>query len=362
MNILIISDKFKFTFSSREIGNVIANVLKIKGIKNINVLPISDGGEGFIDVISSIYDVKFVSTDIYDALLRKKISNLAIFDDTAYIESAKTIGLQLLSSKERNPFYTSSYGLGEQIKEAIRIGARKIVVGLGGSATNDGGIGMASALGYIFYDKQGNELLPIGENLIKIYKVEKSKILPKVEITGACDVNNPLLGLNGASFSFAEQKGANREQILILEEGLKNLKEVLIRQKIYSGNVDEYEGSAGGLGFGIKAFLNGKLVSGSDYVFNLLRVEKQIKNADFIITGEGKLDEQTFNGKIVGEIINIVKKYKKSCLVIAGYSELNKPINGAKIISLFDNKIDIETAKRETKTRIEKIDFNKLLK
>ncbi len=371
MKILISMDKFKYTFDAKKISNLIKYILQnINYTFKIKSIPLSDGGEGFLDVIElansnelSINKIVRVNNKVNNALF-KVIDSYFLFsktNKTAYIELAKTCGLELISQKKRNPLITSTYGVGEQILLTKKYGAEKIIIGIGGSATNDAGIGMATALNYKFFDKTGCELNPIGENLINITTIENSGLkheFDKIKIYTLADVENCLYGKNGAAYVYAKQKGANNQEIKYLDQGLKNFNNIILNKSGVNLNKIKGTGAAGGIGAGLKYFLNSKICSGSNFIFDLIKIEEQIKKADLIITGEGKLDNQTMNGKLIFKLSELIKKYDKKFIIICGYSELEKQqiekLGNPKIISLFDNKVSIAYAKKNSASVLEK--------
>ncbi len=358
MNILIIPDKFKFTFSSDEIGKLIYRNIQKYINAQIEQVSVSDGGEGFLQSIEAAKKTKRIYLYASNAVLKPVETFFLLENNTAYLELAKTSGLDLLKAEDRNPMYTSSVGLGEQINQAIKKGAQKIIIGLGGSATNDAGMGMASVLGFSFLDKKENILRPFGANMININKIvlpANIESLRKINFLAASDVENYLFGKNGAAFSFAAQKGASKDEIIVLDKGLKNIS--AIWQKKYEKQETKVkgDGAAGGLSFAIRSFLNGKIISGTDFIFSLLDIENKIAKADIIISGEGKLDAQSFNGKIVGYIYNLTKKYNKRLIIIAGLNKIRSHYSNLEIYSLFDSVLEMQSAKRQTPVVVEKI-------
>ncbi len=349
MKILIAPDKFKETFDAKKIASLISETLKSYGHDTI-VQPMSDGGDGFLDAIENKLDVIRIDSETFDPLMRK-ITTYFLFDPqnkTAYIELAKTGSLSLLAEEERNPFYTTTYGLGVQIKQALELGSGKIYIGLGGSSTNDAGIGMAAALGWQFLDARGRKLEPIGLSLPLITKFDVPSNLPKAEIIACADVNNPLYGKRGAAQVYARQKGASRWQVDYLDNGLKHIA-LLIRETLKTevANVPG-SGAAGGTGAGIIAFLNGKIVSGARFVADLVEINKLIRQSDIVVTGEGKFDKQSLYGKVVGEIISRAANYGKPAVIVAGMCEHTQLQKQVKLICLFEEKQDIMTLKKLT--------------
>ncbi len=351
---LIVSDKFKYTFSSEQIGYLIAQKLQKSNNFAIKVLSVSDGGEGFITAIKQIVNLKFFRHTAYNPLLDPTQTFFAFSGDTAYIESAQTCGIELIPADKRNPMNTTSFGLGEQIKAAINNGAKKIYIGLGGSATNDAGIGMATALGWQFLDKYNRSVIPIGQNLQKVKKIIPPKFNKtySVKIYAATDVDIFMTDKNGAAYTFAKQKGADYKEVKLLNQGLKNILNIATKTlKLYPKNIAG-DGAAGGLGFGLRVFCNAQIISGSDYILNLLKINELIKNYDIIITGEGKFDAQSLNGKITGKICNFAQKHGKKAIVIAGISEFTAAPN-CKIYPLFAENVDIQTAKALTEQQLD---------
>jgi len=364
MKILISPDKFKFTFDAKQISFLIKNILhKVNPNFKITTLPISDGGEGFLDFIESVKTVKKINTEVKNPIF-EAINSYFLFDEinkTAYLEIARTTGLDLLLYKNRNPCYTTTYGLGEQILIAKKLNAKNIIIGLGGSATNDAGIGMAAALGYNFLDKNDNKIIPIGKNLINIAKIEKTlkaEQFKDLNIRTITDVDNCLYGENGAAYIYAKQKGANKTEISNLDVGLQHFNNLVFEKTNINLNKIKGAGAAGGLGAGIFYFLNGKISSGSSYIIEQSNIEEYIKKTDVVITGEGKLDSQTLNGKIVYKISKLAKKYNKKLIIVCGYSEFNKneiqKLGSPEIISIFDRKTPIHIAKKYTEKILER--------
>jgi glycerate kinase len=358
MNILIAVDKFKDTLSADEVSKAIEEgIRKIDSKINIETISVSDGGENFAETLAKLSNATEFSIEVNNPINKKINANYYIDknENTAFINLSSASGLQLLEIKERNPMKTSTFGTGEIIKNAILKGAKKIIIGAGGSATNDCGVGAASALGFVFKDKKNNVLLPEGKSLRKIKSIDTKNVLKDIfdtEFIIATDVTNHLHGKKGAAFSFAKQKGASFFEILILNKGLKNIANIIENQ--FKKNIRNIKGSgaAGGFGGGVSAFLNAEIVSGTKLIFEKINLEEKIKNADLIITGEGKFDKQTFNGKIVSAITNLANKHSKKTVVICGFSDISekkaKKLGVYKIISLYTKKVNLEKAKIES--------------
>ena len=299
--IIIVPDSFKGTLTSGEVCTVTERALKEKYPDAVCVcIPVADGGEGTLEVIMHAVKCEKISLSAHNPLGEKIETYYAVTDkNEAIIEMANISGITLINPL--SPLKASTCGTGEIIKNALDKGIRRIYIGIGGSATTDGGTGCLEALGVKFFDKNGSSLHGCGENLAKIHKIDVSgldKRLKETKITVLCDVKNPLFGENGAAYVFAPQKGANENEVRYLDEGLRNLSEKT--RKILNKDFSAYDGSgaAGGLGFALLAYLNAKIKSGIDSVLDICDFDEKIKGADLIITGEGKMDSQSIHGKV----------------------------------------------------------------
>ena len=310
MKIVLAPDKFKGSLTAFEFCDAVE-----KGIRSvlpnatIKRVPLADGGDGTIDIIHHYMQGEFVQAEVNDPFFRKvKASYLYSKEQQkAFIEMAEASGAKLLKHEELNVMEATTFGTGELIKDALNRGVKTIILGIGGSATNDCGIGMATALGYQFLNKAGNAVPPVGKNLSFIKKIDDSKVHPRLkEVTFklACDVTNPLHGPNGAAHVYSRQKGASEEEVLFLDQGLKDFSQVLDHHFKLESQKIAGAGAAGGMGIGSKTFLSGQLVSGIELIKELANFDAQIQDADWIITGEGKLDEQTQSGKTIQGIID----------------------------------------------------------
>ena len=301
--IIIIPDSFKGSASSLEVCNYIERgVLKVIKDADIIKIPIADGGEGTVESIlyAAGGNIKKINVKNPEGKIIEAKYGI-INKEKAVIEMAEASGLTLIDDKTRNPLKYSTYGTGEFIKDALNNNIKEILIGIGGSATNDCGIGMANALGYKFLDKDNNELEAIAENMIKVTDIDDSNVDKRIfdiKITAACDVKNPLYGKNGATAVYGKQKGVTEESFDILDDGLKNIAKI-IKEK-FGKEIDYMEGAgaAGGLGGGLVAFCNAQLKSGIDAVLDIIDFESKIKDASLIITGEGAIDGQTKEGKV----------------------------------------------------------------
>ncbi len=326
LQIIVACDKFKASLTALQacqaIAEGIANVLPKSKIIQI---PLADGGEGTLEILAQTLQAKLQDIQVNNSLFEPIQAQWAMAGKTAFMEMAQAAGLALLPKKLQNPMLTTTLGVGEMIKDALGKDVKKIIMGIGGSATNDAGMGMAKALGVKFLNKNGREIVPIGKNLIEVAEIDVSgNILEqkKVEFWVACDVRNPLFGENGAAFVYAKQKGASHNEIRLLDEGLQHFAEV-VKQKL--GKNFAYEagsGAAGGLGFGLMTFCNAKLLSGIDLVLEILKFEKYLPQTQLIITGEGKIDHQTLQGKTITGVIEKAQKYQVPVIALCGTLEL----------------------------------------
>ncbi len=314
MKIIIAPDSFKGSLTSSQVCAAIKKGIR-KADENIDIvsIPMADGGEGTVDALMNSLGGSKIQVWVKDPLFRRIKAQYGILEDgkTAVIEMASASGLALLSLKERNPMNTTTYGTGELIKDALDRGCRKFIIGIGGSATNDGGIGMAAALGARFYDSEGNEIELTGSGLTKLDSIDLRELDPRVKESSFsvfCDVENPLYGPSGAAYVYGRQKGADDDMIEKLDNGLRRLSETVEKDLGKSVASIPGAGAAGGLGAGLVAFLNAKLEKGIDLLMETIGFEEQIKDADLIITGEGKMDEQTKYGKTIFGIIKAARK------------------------------------------------------
>jgi len=324
MNILICPDKFKDCLKALDVAHAIKNgILHTYPSASITCLPLADGGEGTLEALEIIQRVEKFSL-IVNNPLGQPVDAIYLFDpiqQIAYIEMARASGIELLQVKERNPLLTSTFGTGKLILDAIEKGAKEIFLFVGGSATNDGGMGMASALGYEFYDANGILLEGKGKNLPLIARIEQPiqvrDLLSNVAIWVATDVRNPLLGPTGASTVFGPQKGADNEMIRYLDNGLYNLHKRCVEHLQVDQQIKDKEGAgaAGGLGAGAQYFLNAQLISGADFLLDQYQFSTLIQKFDLIITGEGKIDEQTWDGKLISATLAHIKPPQQGMLV-----------------------------------------------
>lgn len=328
--IVVASDSFKGCLSSMQVADAVERaVLQACPACDVIKIDVADGGEGTMDALQHTLGGHKIWLEVSDPLGRPVRASYVILEDgtSAVVEMAVASGLPLLSPEERNPLETSTYGTGQLIADALNKGCRKFLIGIGGSATNDAGMGMLQALGYRFTDAQGNVLCGCGESLEKVASIDASSASPALkesEFIVACDVDAPLYGPKGAAYVFAPQKGADTETVERLDNGLKHFSEVVAKSMDV---IEEYAhthgaGAAGGLGFGLMTFLNARLVSGINMVLDAIGFDSIIKDADLIITGEGRIDSQTLAGKTPYGVLQRAKLQGIPVVAIGGSVQL----------------------------------------
>lgn len=322
-NFILVPDSFKGTLSAIEVCNIMKSSIKnLYKDANIISVPVADGGEGTVDAFLYALGGEKKSIWVSDAFNEQKIlAHYAMLkDNIAVIEMAACAGLPLVKNR-LEPDKTTTFGVGELIIDAINSGDKKIILGLGGSATNDGGCGMASALGVKFKDEQDQEFIPTGGTLSQIYKIDMNNIYSKIkdiEFISMCDVDNPLCGRLGASAVFAPQKGADEDMVKSLDEGLAHLAKIIKRDLHIEVKDIKGAGAAGGLGAGSIAFLQSKLTKGIDVILDTINFDELVSKADIVFTGEGKFDSQSLHGKVVMGVANRSQKYKTPVIVVTG--------------------------------------------
>jgi len=324
MNILIASDSFKDALPALEVCRAIeVGIRAEKPDANIRLCPLADGGEGTFEVLETALGLQKIELTVSDPLFRpiNTCYGISAGGETAFVELAKTAGLQLLLPAERNPLLTSTFGVGQQIADALNHGAQDIILAIGGSATNDAGIGMAAALGWIFYDQTGAILAPTGRSLGRIWTMVPPLNRPKARFQVICDVTNPLFGPNGAAHVYARQKGANDASIEFLEDGLRQFAQTATKTGAVPDPATPGAGAAGGMGFGAMLFLNAELRRGIDVVLDLLEIEEKLRWADLVVTGEGKIDAQTGYGKLVQGLCIRASKQETPVIAFCGRLE-----------------------------------------
>ena len=304
MKLLFASDSFKGSLTSEQTVAMLAKAAKeVFGEIEYSGVPVSDGGEGTVDAVVAAEHGEFITAEVCGPLKRKVNARYGKLDDQrAVIEMAAASGLPLIERSERNPLNTTTYGTGELIRNALERGFRDISVAIGGSATNDGGMGCARALGVRFLDSDGNELQGVGADLERVASIDVSGLDPRIKeskITVMCDVTNPLTGKDGATYTFGAQKGATPEIQARLEAGMINYRDVIRKQFNIDPDQIRGGGAAGGLGTALMVFLNGEMKSGIDTVLDLINFNKRLEGVDLVVTGEGRTDWQSCFGKVM---------------------------------------------------------------
>lgn len=335
---VIASDSFKGSLSSLQVADSAQKgILSVFPDCEVVKFCVADGGEGTVDALLQTLGGITVNIEVLDPLGRAVTASYAILDDgkTAAIEMSAASGLPLLGEKERNPMLTSTYGTGELIADALERGCRKFLIGIGGSATNDAGMGMLAALGYRFLDHEGALLEGKGESLSQVCSIDDSSVLPEVkesEFIIACDVDSPFFGPQGAASVYGPQKGATPEMVEALDKGMRHFAEIINGK--YGMDVSDMPGAgaAGGLGGAFAAFLNATLRRGADMVLDAIGFDELIRGADLVITGEGRIDSQTQTGKLPYAVMKRAVAQGVKVMAITGSVAQDAVIEGFDII------------------------------
>jgi len=354
MKILIAPDSFKDSLSAKKVAESIRRgIIHELPDADIKMLPLADGGEGTVNALVDATHGRTIEVAVVDPLRRKIMAKYGLLGDgrTAVIEMAAASGIELLKPTERNPWLTTSFGTGQMIRDALDKGCRKIIIGIGGSATNDGGVGMAMALGIKFLTSKGIETGYGGGELSGIAKINVSELDERIrdtEVLVACDVTNPLTGVRGASQVYGPQKGADQDMVLQLDNNLKHLAGLVNKQ--LGKDVEDIPGAgaAGGLGAGLVAFFDARLMKGFEIIRQVTQLDKAVEWADLVITGEGKIDVQTQYGKTPMGVAGVAKKYDKPVIALAGtlgegYQELYS-LGFDAIVSILDKPVTLNEA------------------
>ncbi len=372
MRILIASDSFKDALSATRVCRAIGRGLKKAGHGfSTQLFPLADGGEGTAEILAHHLDGQTRELTVKDPLYRPHTARYLLSRDkqVAFIEMAQAAGLDLLKPAERNPLETTTWGVGELIRDAVESGAERILLAIGGSATNDAGTGMAAALGYAFLDKTGQALEPSGKNLIRIRTIvpPKAPLAGNLRVEVLCDVSNPLFGPAGAAFVYAPQKGADPEQVRVLDEGLRHIGDLFDRASGKSIAAMPGSGAAGGLGAGAVFFLDAVLQPGAETILELCRFDSALQTADLLITGEGRLDDQTLNGKLIGTLCRKAGLHQIPVVALCGDLRLTAEKQAAAgltaAFSIAPGPISLEEALSGTERNLEKTaeDIGRLL-
>ncbi|MCK9170378.1 MAG: glycerate kinase [Treponema sp.] len=318
MKVTLAIDSFKGSISSVDAEKAVERgIHRADPLVVCDKFAVSDGGEGLVETLHTGRD-ELVSVSVHGPLFEMRTARYLRRGSTAVIEMAAASGLTLVPEEKRNPMETTTLGTGELIMHALASGCTRLLIGIGGSATNDGGIGMASGLGYRFLDKEGKSVKPCGKNLQTIRSIDMSQVTPLLQhavIIAACDIENPLYGKNGAAAVYGPQKGAVPEMVAELDAGLVNLAACSGKESTASA---KGSGAAGGLGFGLRAFCNAELCSGIELVLHETGIEESMRSSQLVITGEGRIDSQTGYGKVPAGVAGLAKKYGLPVVAIAG--------------------------------------------
>lgn len=324
MNIVIAIDSLKGSLTSLEAGKAIeTGIKKVYSEAVTKVLPLADGGEGTVEALTLGMGGKLQSIEVTGPLGNKILAQYGILSDgkTAIVEMAAAAGITLVPDNKRNPLYTTTYGVGEILLDAMHKGCRHFIIGIGGSATNDGGVGMLQALGYDMLDADGNPV-PFGAAGLKVLcRIDDSRVTPELKECSfriACDVTNPLCGEKGCSAIYGPQKGASPEDIALMDKWMGDYARISKKKYSHADANAPGAGAAGGMGFAFLTFTNATLESGIEIVLAETKLEDHISKADLVITGEGRLDGQTVMGKAPVGVARIAKKYNKPVIAFAG--------------------------------------------
>lgn len=324
MKVVVAIDSLKGSLSSIEAGNTIKSaILSVKPDASVIVKPLADGGEGTTDAFIEGLGGEKTELSVTGPLGAPVNAYYGYLPqtNTAIMEMASAAGITLIPENEKNPLLATTYGVGEMIRHAIGKGCRNFIIGIGGSATNDGGIGMLKALGYSFLDENGQDVGEGGQALSKVMSIDASHICPELSECNfqvACDVNNPLCGSNGATYIYGPQKGVTEEMKEELDRGMAHFAQ--ITEHVLNNHFSEAEGAgaAGGLGFALLSYLNARLTPGIELILEAIELEKEVQDADIVITGEGRLDHQTAMGKAPVGVARLAKKYGARVIAFAG--------------------------------------------
>ena len=339
--IVVAADSFKGSLTSLEVAEAfVCGFRRVFPLCEVERVAVADGGEGTVEALVGMLDGEYVELQVADPLLRRVQARYGIVNGgcTAVMEMSAASGLPLLTAQERNPLKTTTYGAGEMIADALGRGCREFLIGIGGSATNDAGVGMLRALGFRFLDAEGAELVGGGEILECIKSIDDSGVLPSLrdaEFRVACDVTSPLYGPEGAAYVFALQKGADEAMVERLDAGLRNFAEVVKRYNGEDIATLRGAGAAGGVGGGLKALLGARLEQGVDMVLEAIRFDDIIKECDLVVTGEGRLDSQTMMGKAPCGVLQAAKRQGVPCVAIGGAIEKCEELEQSGFAAMF---------------------------
>ncbi len=362
MKIVVACDSFKGCMSSQTVNEHMNNAIHcVDPTIEVKQYVIADGGEGTVQAFAKLCDGELVEVATSDCYGRKITSNYALIEGgkTAVIEVANIIGLNMYPREKRTPLFGSSFGVGTVLLDALHRGCKKVIIGLGGSATNDGGMGFLQALGCRFYDRHHRYLSPQAVNLERIRYIDFNRFpsLEDVELIAACDVKNHLLGSEGATYVFGKQKGFYPNQIKQIDEGMENYRNQIQRYRNVDINAMAGSGAAGGIGSVLISLLGAKMIPGIELLLSYCDIHDEIRTCDFVITGEGQSDRQTMFGKVPVGILNVAKMYEKPVLCISGalglgYQELYD-LGFSGIFSIADRAMTFQQALAQADQKLE---------
>jgi glycerate kinase len=365
MKVVIAPDKFKGSLSGREVARAIGRgVRRVYPEAEIIEQPVADGGDGSLALLKDLLGLQRRRVTVTGPLREPVEAHYLIGDGMAFIEIAEACGLVQVPEDKRNPRNTTTIGVGMLIEDALARGVKKVNLFLGGSATNDGGAGMAAAVGYRFLGDNDHDFVPMGDSLEWIVRIDREEVNPlleQVEFTAVCDVDNPLLGPDGATYTYAPQKGARAEDIPELERNMRHFASRINHWLDVEVTALPGAGAAGGLGAGIVAFLGGRLIPGIDLMMDLLQLEQQFRGADLIITGEGSIDHQTVRGKVISGVTRRARAAGVPRIIaLGGGSSLSendrKTLGLDRVATLLEMPgVDLELAMRDTSYLLEEL-------
>lgn len=362
MKVVVACDSFKGCMTSKEVAQHVENAIKqVDETVSVVKYVIGDGGEGTVDAFCETCHGELVDVAASDAYGKKITTYYSLIDhgNTAVIEVANIIGLSMHEREKRAPFFGSSFGVGTVMLDAYRRGCKKIIIGLGGSATNDGGMGLLQALGARFYDRNHKYLSPQAMNLEKVHYIDFNRLekMEGVELIAACDVKNHLLGEEGATFVFGKQKGFFPNQLKKIDQGMENYRNHIERYTKVDINSFAGGGAAGGIGAVLIGILHATMISGIELLFTYSDIGKDIADCDLVITGEGQSDRQTMFGKVPVGVLNLAKKYEKPVICVSGalgigYQELYD-LGFVGIYSISDRAMTFQQALEQAHLKLE---------
>ena len=352
MKLIFASDSFKGSLSSKRTAELLTKAAQeVFGACKCVGVSVADGGEGTVDAVIEALHGERVTATVHDPLMRTLQASYGVAGKKAIVETAAASGLTLLTQSERDPLMTTTFGTGELIRDALDRGCRELYIAIGGSATNDGGMGCLRALGAVFFDANGSELIGCGRDLSAVTRIDLTHLdsrLSDASVTVLCDVKNPLCGENGATYTFSKQKGATPDRMAILESGMQNYRDVIRRRFGVDCDMIEGAGAAGGLGAALRVFLNAAMQSGIETVLDLIRFDELLDGADLVVTGEGRADAQSVCGKVMQGVALHAKKKKIPvyglCGSLADGAELLRDCGVSSLYSLVDENTSVEEA------------------